>query len=220
MPPAPRSPRPRMRSPSVTTIKRTSVSGQLESSSLQPAARADRQIHAARRAEDMTEFLARLADRRSIDDRHVSRRVGHQDRVEERLVARLQIRQHEVFLQIVLKVGDLGVPARHLQCERGHGRRQQAFEPPRAALRLGERRSFVEARITKQIVTGRMRRSGHLNYSVRRGLPDSLLPIRPVWPALSREAYLPATNSGFTSPGGGAAVRRNVMVHEHTGAGR
>jgi hypothetical protein len=81
---------------------------------LQAAARADRQIHAARRAEDMTEFLACLADRRSINDWHVSRRVGHQDRVVERLVPRLQIRQHEVFLQIVLKGGNLGVPARHL----------------------------------------------------------------------------------------------------------
>ena len=71
---------------------------------LHPAARADRQIDAARLAEDMAEFLARLADRRRIDERHVGGRVRHQDRVIKRLVARLQIRQHEVLLQIVSRL--------------------------------------------------------------------------------------------------------------------
>ena len=98
----------------------------------------------------MAEFLARLADRRRIDERHVGGRVRHQDRVEQRLVARLQVRQHEIFLQIVIEIGDLGVPARHLQLDVGHGGRQQAFETVRAALRLGERRSFVQARVTKK----------------------------------------------------------------------
>ena len=78
MPPTPRSPRPRMRSPSVTTMNRTSVCGQLPRISLQAAPRRDRQIQAARRAKDVIELLARLADRRRVDDRHEGRRIGHQ----------------------------------------------------------------------------------------------------------------------------------------------
>src|SRR6185369_412955 len=58
---------------------------------LNAAAGADRQIDAARLAEDMAEFLARLANRRRIHNRHVGCRVRHQDRVVERLVACLQI---------------------------------------------------------------------------------------------------------------------------------
>jgi hypothetical protein len=100
----------------------------------------------------MGELLARLADRRRIDERDVGGRVRHQDRVIERLVACLQIREHEVFLQIVVKRGDLGVSARHLQLQRGHGGRQQAFETAGAALRLGERRPLVEARIAQQLI--------------------------------------------------------------------
>ena len=92
-----------------------------------PAARRDRQIHAARFPVDMGEFLARLADRRRVDQRHVGRRVGHQHGVKQGLVARLQIRQNEVFLQIVIEVGDLGVAACHLQVDVGDGRRQQPF---------------------------------------------------------------------------------------------
>ena len=59
---------------------------------LQPAARADRQIHAARLAEDMAEFLARLADGRGIDQWHVGRGIRHQERVEQGLVPRLEVR--------------------------------------------------------------------------------------------------------------------------------
>ena len=66
-------------------------------------------------------------------------RVRHQDGVEQRLVARLQVRQHEIFLQIVIEIGDLGVPARHLQLDRGHGGRQQTFET------LGRRSASVKA---------------------------------------------------------------------------
>src|SRR5258708_3146963 len=143
---------------------------------LEPTARGGRQIHAARPAKDVGELLARLPDRGRIHERHVRGRVRHQDRVVERLIARLQIRENEVFLQIVLEGGDLGVPARHLQRHRGNGRRQQAFETQGAALRLGESGAFVEARIAQQIVAGGMsrHRCGRLDRSVRRHLKGSI----------------------------------------------
>jgi hypothetical protein len=106
------------------------------------------------RCRGVSEFLARLPDGRRVDERHVGGRVRHQDRIIKRLVSRLQIRQYQVFLQIVIEIGDLGVPARHLQRQPGHGRRQQTFETPGTALRLGERGPIVEARIAHQIVTG------------------------------------------------------------------
>jgi hypothetical protein len=154
---------------------------------LQPTARGDRQIHAARLAKDVGELLARLPDRRRIHERHVRSRVRHQDGVVERLVARLQIRENEVFLQIVLEGGDLGVPARHLQCHRGDGRGQQAFETEGAALRLGESGAFVEARIAQQIVAsgGSRHRCGRLDRSVRRHLKRSI-----------RGCPLPSPNEG------------------------
>src|SRR3979409_2355121 len=166
MPPAPRSPRPRIRSPSVTTMKRTSFSGQLESSSFRRP-RADRQIHAARLTKDVSELLACLPDGRRVDEGHVGGGVRHEDRVIERLVARLQIREHEVLLQIVLETGDLDVPARHLQRHRGDGRWQQTFKTPRAALRLGESGPFVDARIAQQVVAGGLPPCGHIDCSVR-----------------------------------------------------
>jgi hypothetical protein len=58
----------------------------------EPAARGDRQKHASGRAKNMREFLACLADRRRVDERHVGGRVRHQDRVEQSLVARPQVR--------------------------------------------------------------------------------------------------------------------------------
>ena len=75
----------------------------------------------------MAEFLAGLADRRRVDERHIGRRVGHQDRVEEVLVARLKVRKHQVFLQIVAEIGDLGVTPRNLQIDVCDSRRQQTF---------------------------------------------------------------------------------------------
>jgi len=66
------------------TIKRNVLVGpSLESSvpSRGPAPAVDRQIDAARLAEDVAEFLARLADRRRIHNRHIGRRIRHQHRV-------------------------------------------------------------------------------------------------------------------------------------------
>jgi len=57
----------------------------------EPAASADRQIHASRLTEDMGRISGRLRHGGRIDQRHVGRRVRHQDRIEQRLVAGLQI---------------------------------------------------------------------------------------------------------------------------------
>ena len=112
----------------------------------------------------MAELLAGLADRRRIDERHVGGRIRHQDGVEERLVARLQIGQHQVLLQIVVEVGDLVVPARDLQFDWKYGGRQQAFETLGAAFRLGEGGSLVEARVMQKVVSAGtlLRRFGKL----------------------------------------------------------
>ena len=112
----------------------------------------------------MAEFLARLADRRRIDERHVGGRVRHQDGVEERLVARLQIGQNEIFLQIVVKTGNFVVAARHLKLERGYCGWQQALEPVGVSLRLGESGALVETRVTKKLIAcGAMLVGGHLD---------------------------------------------------------
>jgi len=60
-------------------------------------------------------------------------------------VARAPVPDRKCSRQIVLKGGDFGVPARHLQRHRDDGGRQQAFETEGAALRLGESGAFVEA---------------------------------------------------------------------------
>src|SRR5712691_6353976 len=86
MPLAPRSPRPRMRSPVVTTMKRTSRSGQLRRISRTP--------------DDVPELLASLADRRRVHEGKEPRRVGHEQAVEERLVGVLQRREVDVALQV------------------------------------------------------------------------------------------------------------------------
>jgi hypothetical protein len=95
----------------------------------QPAARGHRQIHAAGLAVDMREFLAGLADRRRIDERQIGRRIGHQHGIEQRLVARLQIGQHEIFQEIVIEIGDLGMAPCDLQLDLRDGRRQQPSSP-------------------------------------------------------------------------------------------
>src|SRR5215471_15002787 len=85
MPPAPRSPKPRMRSPSVTGHhdKAHILFGPVLENVADPATRGDRQIDAPRLAEDMGELLARLTDRRRIDQWHIGGGVRHQHRVEQ-----------------------------------------------------------------------------------------------------------------------------------------
>ena len=116
-------------------MNRTSFCGQLPSSSFTPPARGDREIQAAGGVENMVELLAGLADRRRVDQRHELRRIGHQHRVEQRLVARLQIGQEQIFLQIVVQIRQLGVGAGDLQLDRADARRQQSLQPDALAAR-------------------------------------------------------------------------------------
>jgi len=94
------------------------------------------------------------ADGRGIDKRHVGGGIRHQHRKKQRLVAGLQVRQHEIFLQVAIEIGDLGVPARYLQFDVGDGGRQQAFETIRAALRGSECRPLVQTRVMQDLVAG------------------------------------------------------------------
>jgi hypothetical protein len=50
----------------------------------------------------------------SIDKRHVCGQVRKNDRVEQPFIARLQVGEQQVFLQIARKVGDLDPLARDL----------------------------------------------------------------------------------------------------------
>jgi hypothetical protein len=71
----------------------------------------------------MIELLARLADRRRIDERHIGRGVRHHNGIEQRLVACLQVGQEKVFLKIAIQRLHLRVHARDLQIQRIHRRR-------------------------------------------------------------------------------------------------
>lgn len=119
----------------------------------EPASHRYRQVHAARGAEDVGEFLAGFAHRRRIDERHICRRVRHQNRIEQGLVAGLQIGQDEILLKIVLQARDLGMPPRDLPIDRGDGRRQQAFEAVSTPLGFRESSPLVQAGIVEQVVT-------------------------------------------------------------------
>ena len=96
-----------MRSPSVTTVKRISFCGQLRSSSAEAASSLDGKVQAARPAQDVAKFLARLAHGRRVDQRHEVRRVRHQRLVIERLVVVLERRQVDVSLQVGCLLAEL-----------------------------------------------------------------------------------------------------------------
>jgi hypothetical protein len=130
--------------------------GPIEQQLLQPTPRGDRQIDAARLTKDMAEFLARLAHRRRIHDRHVGRWIRHQHGVEQRLVPCLKVGQHQIFQQVVVEISNLGMSSRHLQFDARYGGRQQTFQPPGLALRHGECRPLVQARVVQQAVACRM----------------------------------------------------------------
>ena len=119
-----------------------------------PATRGDRQIDASRLTEDMGELLTGFADRRGVDQRHIGGGVGHQHREKQGLVAGLQIREDQVFLEVALEFFNLGVAAGDLQIDIGHRRRQQAFEAIFTALGLGEGCAFIQTRVMQQAVAG------------------------------------------------------------------
>src|SRR2546430_8023850 len=117
----------------------------------------------------------------------------------------MQIREHEVLLEIVCQSGDSGVPARYLQRHRGHGGWQQTFEAPGTPLRLGERRPFIEARIVQQTVAPRMLlpRCGHLDGSLRGHL---------ACPILSRSGPISEPNAFKRQPNDGKEDANSVRI--------
>jgi hypothetical protein len=98
----------------------------------------------------MVEFLARLAHRRRVDQRHERRRVRHHHGEEQRLVARQQVHQEQVFLQVAVEHIQLRVGTRHLDRERVRHRGKQALDAERTALLVGERTAAVDVRVSQK----------------------------------------------------------------------
>ena len=79
--------------------------------------------------EDAAELLARLADRRRVDDRHELLEVIGEDAIEEVLVAVLQRGQADVALEGLGLAHDVRVGPLGLLLDRVHPVGQQAIEP-------------------------------------------------------------------------------------------
>ena len=76
----------------------------------------------------------------------------------------MQIGQHEVFLQVIVKTRDFLVAARHLEIDRKHRGRQQTLKPIGLSFCLGESGTLVQARITQKLVACAVNLlSGHLD---------------------------------------------------------
>ena len=151
MPDAPRSPRPRMRSPSVTTMTFTSRVGQLcRIFSMWP--RSLREIYnAARPAENVAEFLARLADGGRVNDRHHLFQMVHDHAVKQRLVPVLQADDLDVAFEVAGLAAEIVHHALHLLVHGLDVRRQQAAQAERVAFRLGEGGAFVENGVVQPV---------------------------------------------------------------------
>ncbi len=126
----------------------------------------------------MAELLASFTDRWGIDEWHVSGRIGHNDGIKQSFVAGLQVRQHQILLQIVREIGDFDPPARNLQVDRGHRGWQQTFEPVGASLSFGEGGSLVEAGAVKKIIPDGLFRLGFGHLDLRFGWFNSNLARR------------------------------------------
>ena len=96
IPPAPWSPRPRIRSLSVTTMSRTSSYGPWRSSDGIRSTSAGRDPGAAGPPDDVAELLARPPDRRRVDDRQELLEVLGEEPVEQGRVAVLERGQPDV----------------------------------------------------------------------------------------------------------------------------
>jgi len=77
-------------------------------------------------------------------------RVRHEHAVEERLVVILQLRQVDVFFQIVGLVRQLKMYPPNLICLGIDPFGQKPVQAQRLALGLGERGRFIQLRITQQ----------------------------------------------------------------------
>ena len=133
---------------------------------------------AARPLKNMTEPLARKADRRGVNQRlDFIDVVGH-DTEEQSLVAVVQPVQRHVFFQVVRQAAQIGHHALGLRLHGKHMRRQQTAQSKRVALLLGEGRALVEKRIAQQRhpvrVIGIARRSGRPVEPVHGNYPSKI----------------------------------------------
>src|SRR5450759_3817562 len=90
-----------------------------------PADVVGRDPHAARPAEDVTEFLAGTTDRRCVDDGKELLEVVDEDAVEEGLVSVLEGGEPDISLEVVALSADVLELERHLIPDNGHAGRQQ-----------------------------------------------------------------------------------------------
>ena len=110
-----------------------------------------RDVQAARPAEDVPELQACLADRRIVDDWQEPGRVGHQQLVEERFIGVEQLDQVDVPLEVGGFLAELLQGALHL----GFFGVDSGGQKPRQAQRLplgrGEGGELVELWVAQQV---------------------------------------------------------------------
>ena len=150
IPPAPWSPRPRIRSPSVTTITEGFGIPALLQDRLDAVPVLVGDVQAAAAPVDVVVLLARLAHDRRVDDRHHLVDVLEGQAVEERLVAVLQARQVDELLEVARLRLEVLVGPVHLLVDVAHGRRHQAAEVELVALPLREGGALVGERVQQQ----------------------------------------------------------------------
>ena len=143
MPPAPRSPRPRIRSLSVATIRRTPGRSHVAEQVWNAVDVVGRDPQTLGPAHDVAELPAGLADRRCVDDRRQLLEVVEQEPVEQRLVAVLQGGEPDVPLQVVRLATQVFQLEGDLLVDGGHAVRQQPTQTERVAFLFGEGRVAV-----------------------------------------------------------------------------
>ena len=149
MPLAPWSPRPRMRSPSVTTMM-PAWSGQLaRTSAIRPRSLMLMNMPRGRWKMCPKRWQAR-PDRRRVDERLDFVDVVAHDAEEQRFVAVVQRVQRDEFLERIGKLAQVVEHARGLLVLRVHVRREQPAQAERIAFVLGERGALVAQRVVQQ----------------------------------------------------------------------
>ena len=126
---------------------------------LHPPLVLDREIHAARAAEDVAELQAGLADGRVVDDRQEARRIGHRGAVEQGLVVVEQVHEIDVAVEIAGLVPELLQHALELDVLALDHVGQQTGQAQPLALGVRERGRFVETRLEQQVHGGRVGQS-------------------------------------------------------------
>ena len=115
-----------------------------------PAAIVGGNEQAARPLEDPAEALARESDGRRVDDRLYLIHVIADHAEEQRLVAVVQRVQRDILVERIGQVPQLLKHALHLLLLRVDMRRQQAAQPERVTLLLGEGRALVQQRVVQE----------------------------------------------------------------------